>query len=133
MNQCYLRVTGDNFDPNEYLRNTNFEGATTFIKGEVPEHRKRESKTSGFSCFVGEGDIDGQIEYAKLFLQRHKSDLLKLSIATGISSKHLDFGFTCRLNDTSVIVQTDYLPSELLSLAGELQLGILLSQTHCSS
>lgn len=40
---------------------------------------------------------------------------------------YLDFGYYLRLDGQRVLVQCDFLPSELLKLAGELGIGIELS------
>jgi len=45
----------------------------------------------------------------------------------GIEERQLDFGYDCRLHEPNIAMQGEYLPVELLLLAGSLSFGIALS------
>jgi len=58
-----------------------------------------------------------------VFLRKHQSELSRLASFPGVDDRHLDFGYHHR----DAAVQCDYLPPELLALAGSLGIGIELS------
>jgi hypothetical protein len=61
------------------------------------------------------------------FLQAHRSGLAKLKRAPGVEDIMLDFAFNSWVQTKHVAMQGEYLPPELLRLAGELNIGIGLS------
>jgi hypothetical protein len=88
-----------------------------------------DAQTNGFCCEVS---VDGtrfeqQTRDAASFLKRHRGDLERLKRVNTVEAVYLDFGHECRLDNSSVCVQSDFLPTELLFLAGALGIGICLS------
>ncbi len=69
------------------------------------------------------GNLTGQCRDAIAFLRSNKTELQRLKVYRGIDECWLDFGYDRR----DVAVQCDYLPHELLLLAGSLGIGIELS------
>lgn len=70
-----------------------------------------------------DGDLSRQAGDAIFFLRRHQTEFGRLAKFPGLTDRRLDFGYDRR----DVIIQCDYLPPELLTLAGELGIGIELS------
>jgi hypothetical protein len=130
---CVLRVLGDLFEPERFLANTSLIPYVCFQKGCPAMSGNKPiggyAHTSGFCCEVSAADasFEEQTRDAISFLGQHQKDLELLKHIDTLESAYLDFGYECRLNDTSVCVQGDFLPSELLSLAGNLGIGICLS------
>jgi hypothetical protein len=122
---CVLRATGDNFQPHKFLEGASLAACNVFRKG----YRKAENlewDSSGFTVVVSEAPDDNfsrQIEDAIEFLQKHKEDLARLRNCAGLEDVRLDFGVGRR----SGFLQSSYLPPELLTLAGELGIGIEIS------
>jgi hypothetical protein len=67
--------------------------------------------------------LSGQVKDAIVFLQKHQSEIARLAGFPGVEGRTLDFGY----HNRNVFVQCDYLPPELLVLAGSLGVGIELS------
>jgi hypothetical protein len=74
---------------------------------------------SGASMF----EFSRQIEDSKAFLETHELEFARLCRQTGIKEVGLDFGIAWR----DVIVQCDYLPPDLIRIAGALGIGIEIS------
>lgn len=127
MDQCVLRVMGDEFKPIEFLAASRLSAYATFIKGKCSARRLKVAETSGLSCEVGRGSFLEQVEQAIAFLTRHRKDLRRIPTTTTIESCYLDFAYECRIDGSAVVVQRDCLPTELLLLSGELGIGICLS------
>ena len=72
-------------------------------------------------------DLPGQISDAIRFLRRHKADLKRLKTKLQVSDVRLDFPHNLRIGHHDIVAQFDYLPPNLISLAGELGIGIELS------
>ncbi len=85
---------------------------------------------SGFSEWVSRDrwdDLGAAIKDVLKFLQTHKKELEKLKRARGVEHIMLDFAYNSRLGTKGFAVQGEYLPVELLQLAGQLNIGIGLS------
>ena len=129
MDTCLLRVLGDEFDPREFLRTTELIPSSVFRKGEqIPGPRKIEP-TSGFNCEVGIGSFAEQIEMACRFIELHKVVLTGISTNRTVEEFLIEFGYECRLNDESVIIQRDLLPAKFISLAGRVGIGVCLTMS----
>ena len=130
-----LRVLGDAFDPDEFLATARLPVCSKFRKGEQASSRGRLYETSGFNCVASRDteELHEQVPDAIAFLTTHADDLRTLADINGIESKFLDFGYACRLGSNGVALQGDYLPPELLRLAGSLGIGIALSLYPASS
>jgi len=148
---AYLRIYGTEFDPDRFCSESGLtpfylyrrgepvpslppnlrpSGLNLFRRGEPPVPiipERREHERSGINVVVSKADyheFSRQVDEATAFLEAHKEVLLRLRCFPGIEVMSLDFGITRR----DVIVQSDLLPPPLIRLAGELGLGIELSQ-----
>ncbi len=120
---CILRVQGVEFDVDAFLASSGFQPCVVYHRGE-PMSRSRLYENNGFGVAVTEhGKLKEDIPEATSFLSANEAELLRLRDFPGVQSLYLDFGHWRR----DVAVQCDYLPSELLVLAGKLGLGIALS------
>ena len=130
---CVLRVVGEDFDPRPMLATLSFEPYSVFCKGDERfPHGTRDDKREkmgGFQCEVSSADglIGEEVGDALEFLGRYQADLRRLSSIPEIESMTLDFGYWLRIDGERCIAQFDYLPPELLRLAGEMGIGIELS------
>lgn len=122
-----IRVLGDQFDPEVLLKDLTIKPSSVFQKGEIPLGRNKVSMTSGFTCDVGAGSLEGQIELATNFFEIHHEDLKKIAANKYVESYFVDFGYECRLNDESVIIQRDFFPPKFIQLAGEVGVGVCLT------
>jgi hypothetical protein len=124
---CYFRATGDNFDVDAFLASSSLVPDKVFHRGEpcqVNPDRKR--PFTGFAVLVAEnfGRLCSQTTEVTTFLREHEPELSRLSRYPGVSDIRLDFGYD---RDPEAAVQCDYLPPDLLALAGSLGIGIELS------
>ena len=124
METCVLRATGDSFQPEVFLRESTFQPCNVFHKGE----RKAESRTwetSGLTVVVSEGsdDFAQQATDAIKFLKSNRAELLRLKESSGLESISLDFGVTRGIG----FLQSHFFPSELVRLAGELEMALEVS------
>jgi hypothetical protein len=71
--------------------------------------------------------LAGQARDAVAFLKDHADELNVLRAAPGVENMRLDFPLDLRIDRETVMAQFDYFPSELVSLAGALGLGLELS------
>jgi hypothetical protein len=127
---CVLHVTSETTSFAVFLRDTGFPAYKSHEKGEVSAIGKRKPyENYGFSSDVSECDwnnLAGQIEDANAFLRMHERNLRNLLSSHEIADIRLDFPYSCRLGENT-FMQCDYLPPELLKLAGDLGIGIELS------
>ncbi|WP_406699433.1 hypothetical protein V5E97_11235 [Singulisphaera sp. Ch08] len=126
-----LRADGTLFDPEQFIAESNLEACKLYRKDEPlfpkskPEGKKH--STSGITFIASNADFHdfcGQIEEATSFLEINWNELSRLRDFPGIESVTLDFGIAQR----DVMVQCDFLPPSLIRLAGELGLGIEITQ-----
>jgi len=68
-------------------------------------------------------DFGKQVEESIDFLRSNREELLRLKTFEGVEDLRLDFGVSRR----KTIGQYQFLPSELVTLAGELGLGLEIS------
>ena len=126
---CVLRIVGKDLRINDLL-DIKLETDSFWSKGEPrfstnPEGEKR--KDSGATYLVSDAefeDFDVQIKEAIEYLNKNKNQIKSIMSLSGIDGSSLDFGIVWR----DVAVQCDYFPPELIQIAGELGLGIELSQ-----
>ncbi len=126
-----LRVTGRDFDVDRCCAQLGLAPCAAYRRGEPmfpasqPDGRRNEQ--SGVHLVVSDAGFEEfprQVEEAIAFLRAHGGEVRQLVQFPGVESACLDFGVTRR----DVAVQCEYLPPELVRLAGELGLGIELSQ-----
>jgi len=120
---CVLHVNGHDFLVDEFLAGSSLRPYSVSHKGEVG--LRGVYSASGFKVDVSNvsGDLAGQVVDAIAFLRSHQGELARLAAYPGVDDRRLDFGYDRR----DVAVQCDYLPAELLALAGSLGIGIELS------
>jgi len=128
MGGCILRVYCG-FNPQEYTSTSQLPIYNVWQEGELrSQHSKRRNTTSGFSCVVSSQELlADQVTDAIAFLRKYDAELHKVSTLDSIEERQLDFGFDCRLHEPNIAIQGEYLPTELLILAGKHKIGIALS------
>jgi len=125
---CVLHVRSKLASFAKYLKMSRLPSYQSHEKGEISRYGKPYSDY-GFSCIVSEKewtDFEGQIEDAIRFLREHEDELRNLLGKYELDDIRLDFPFSSHL-DEDCIAQFDYLPPELLKLAGNIGIGIELS------
>jgi|SRR6267142_1665995 len=122
---CVFHVRGEDFAVDEFLTTSSLKPYQVWHKGDVLNRKGEECDGSGFSMDVSDVDaeLSGQTADAIAFLRRHETELARLAQFARATDRRLDFGYDRR----TVAVQCDYLPPELLALAGGLGIGIELS------
>lgn len=71
-------------------------------------------------------DFNGQVQDAISFLEKYQKELKILFSSNRISDAYLDFPIYSRLTD-DIVNQNDHLPRKLVSLAGNISIGIEMS------
>ena len=124
---CYFRATGDRFDVDAFLASSSLVPDKVFHRGEPCQaNPERKRPFTGFAVLVAEnfGRLCSQTTEVTTFLREHKLELSRLSRCPGVTDIRLDFGYD---RDPEAAVQCDYLPPDLVALAGSLGIGIELS------
>ena len=122
---CVLRASGDEFEPQDFLASSSFKVCNVFRKG---DSRGKASiwNTSGFTVEVSAAsgsELAKQIQDALEFLRINRDEVVRLTDCARLEDIRLDFGVS-RKNG---FLQCNYLPPELLKLAGALKIGIEIS------
>lgn len=124
---CVLKVHSANDSFKSFATQTNIPICSTHEKGDFRNKTKKIiHEDYGISFDVSDrawDDLDGQIDDAIIFLEKHSRELETLLSTHDISSAYLDFPVYSRL-DEKIVNQNDHLPKELIVLAGKLSLGI---------
>jgi len=128
---CMLRIAGKNLNIDKLLSKTNFVPQAFYRKGEAKfkktQPKGEKNKRSGASFRVSTANYD-QFEKQKreaiTFLKTNRREIRRIMKWPGVDEGELDFGIHSR----DVIIRCDYLPPELIKLAGSLGLGIEISQ-----
>lgn len=128
---CVLRVSSSNSDLTPFIAKSQLQIYESHRRGEMPTigRKKRAHEDFGFKCNVSKrefNDLPGQIADALLFLQYHEEELRQLRAEYKIDDLRLDFACWLRIG-AARITQSDYFPPSLLSIAGNLDVGIELS------
>jgi hypothetical protein len=124
---CYFRATGDSFDVDAFLASSSLVPDNVFHRGEPCQvNRERNRPFTGFAVQLTEnfGRLCAQTAEVTMFLREHELELSRLSRYPGVTDIRLDFGYE---RDPEAAVQCDYLPPDLVALAGSLGIGIELS------
>lgn len=128
---CVLKIYSDTFSFKAFTETTDIPVFSVFDKGEFRNKKKtRVANENVLSLDVSDKDWDdfpGQASDAIRFLSEYNEDLQRLLCSSEDISACLDFPIYSRLND-EIVNQNDYIPSELVSLAGKLNLEIGMSQ-----
>jgi hypothetical protein len=129
---CVLRVTSSRKTLSDFISKAKLPCYDIHDKGDLKKHGRNKNTHydhSGFQSNVSNkewSDLPGQITDANRFLRRHKKDLKKLCNDFKVCDIHLDFPITLRIRGKT-FAQFDFLPPELISLAGKFQIGIEIS------
>lgn len=131
MPDAVLHIRGTDFDPVPMLELTGLTAYQSHKAGDtfnVGRHKGRPRPDGGLSINVSnaDGDLAAEIEDAILFLSKHREQLHLMTNDPSVEDARIDFGYFLRIGD-SCWAQCDYLPPELLKLAGDLNVGIELS------
>ncbi len=128
---CVLRASGTNFDVDSFLKGSSLSALTVFHRGEVQfptsTVSQRKSEHSGMNVSVSTrefSDLRGQIEDAVGFLSDNKEEMRRLCDFSGLERIDLDFP----VEDRDAVRQSDGFPPRLLSLLGELRIGLIVSR-----
>ena len=128
---CVLKIYSDTFSFKEFAGNTKIPIFSIFDKGEYRDQKRtRQVKENTLSIDVSDkewDDFPGQVSDAIGFLSKHHDELFGLLSRISDVKGCLDFPIYSRLN-SNIINQNDYIPSELVCLAGKLNLDIGMSQ-----
>ena len=126
---CILRIIGNELNLNDLLK-VNLIADTTWEKGTPRLKTKPDGKKhlhSGASYLASLADFDEfeqQISDSIKYLKQNNKLIQEIMSLPDVDEASLDFG----INKRDVIVQCDFFPLELIKIAGELGLGIELSQ-----
>lgn len=125
MPNCVFHATGENFAVDGFLAVVQIKPYQVFRRGEPHGRRGRIYESSGFSLDVSgaEEEVSEDVEDAIQFLQKNRDLLAKLADWPGVTDRRLDIACYCK----GWFLQSEYLPPELLKLAGELNIGIEMS------
>jgi hypothetical protein len=128
---CVLRATGKNFDVDEFLKTSSLDALTAFHRGaaQFPTSSvTRKSDSSGMKVSVSareSSDLRGQVKDAVGFLIDNNQELRRLRDCPGVERIDLDF----QVEDREMVFQSDAFPPDLLSLLGELRIGLVISRS----
>lgn len=129
---CVFHVSSETDSFENFLLNTTLPVYQTHKHGDERSNGKRSPYNDyGFSCDVSKkewNDFPGQVEDAISFLKSHSYELKRLATNHVVSDMRLDFPVESRLVANELFSQCDYLPPELIKLAGEVGIGIEISQ-----
>ena len=124
---AYFRAIGDEFDVDAFLAGSVLDPDQVFHRGEPGSIiRSKPCEATGFAIQIsrGFGRLQDHIEEVLSFLREHELELGRLSRYEGVTELSLDFGYE---RCPEAVIQCDYLPAELVALAGSLGVGIELS------
>jgi hypothetical protein len=125
---CMFHASGEQFTVDAFLAESSLAPYCVYHRGEpIPSiaHLDRRREVSGLSLEASSADGDLEAECADVlqFLRTHAGELARLAQFPGVTDIRLDFAYYRR----KTFLQCDYLPPELLLLAGSLRIGIELS------
>ena len=135
---CVLRVSSRRKTLSDFLASSGMPYYESHDKHEIQKIGTDKGKPfsdSGFKSDVstkGFDDLNGQVKDAIQYLKRHKSKIVQLREVFKVKDITLDFPIDLRIGE-KIVVQFDYLPPQLISLAGKLGIGIEISIYRCLS
>ncbi len=127
---CVLRASGANFDVDEFLKISSLDALTAFRPGAVQfptSSVTRRTDYSGMNVSVSTrefSDLNGLVDDAVGFLQENDRELRRLRDFPGLERMDLEFP----VEDRDLVFQRDAFPHQLLSLLGELRIGLIVSR-----
>ena len=121
---CILRVSGRNFQVNDFLQSSPFQPCKVWRVGEAGV--RGVASDSGFNLVVSSGELlTDQIEGAIRFLRSHAVELKRLCSFPGVEEGSvLDFAIHRR----DVLAQFDSFPVALVRLAAEFKFSLTILQ-----
>lgn len=125
---CVLHASGEQFAVDTFLAESSLAPYRVYHRGEPIRSVTRPGRhheESGLSLLASSADGDLEAEGADVlqYLRTHASELARLAQFPGVTDIRLDFAYYRR----KTFLQCDYLPPELIFLAGALRIGIELS------
>ncbi len=129
---CMLRISGVHLKIDEYLKlksePENYHRVGDPVFQTKPDGKKHESCYVGYCLSEADfEDFSGQQQDVIEYLKNHEKVFEHLLSVDGIEDKFLDFGIEKR----DVVAQSDYFEPELVRLAAQFGLGIMMSQYLC--
>ena len=120
---CVLRAIGTEFDVDAFLADSQLAG-TAFHRGE-PRPTGGHRAASGLNVDVAAGfdDLDGQIQAAAHFLDRHEDELRRLAGFPGVEEVCLDFG----IRPIDGAGMTSVFPADFLWQSGALDIDLVVT------
>lgn len=121
-----FRVSGKLFDVDRFLQLVRLKPSMVWRLEETP-YKGRPIESSGFSLVASGAAFDDvwqQIDDVIAFLKHHETDLALINTFPGVEEYLFDFG----IEDRDVSHQADYFPAELLRLAGNLNISLVISR-----
>ncbi len=129
---CVLHVSSKTMSFGDFIEGSSLPIYRSHEKGDpgiIP--RRPAFADYGFSCKVSKkkfSDFKGQVKDAISFLNTNLHELTTLVEQYEIDNIRLDFPIENRMVKMDLASQCDYLPPELIKLAGNIGLGIEMSQ-----
>lgn len=130
---CKLVIRGEYFDIDAFIKQRKLSGFFMAYKGTPMYKSKPEGKKmpySSISIQTSKADfnkLDKQIKYTIKYLKKNQKKLSLITQTKEIELALLDFGINLRIDHKKVAYQSDSFPNELLKIAGDLGLDIILS------
>ncbi len=126
---CVLRASGDDFDVDGFLAESNFEPCAVYHKGEQKHPLKKDNlvASSGFTLDVSEAGFDEfnqQVQDATRFISENHIELARLKSYPGIKSISLDFGVNNNFDAAAKFLR---FPQELIQKVATLNIGLDIS------
>lgn len=125
---CVLRAGGKRFDVDSYLQQSSLLPLAIYHVGEKSFPQSRgPSAQSGFNVSVSDAEmseLEIQIKDAIAFLNSNRVELIRLRDFPGVENSVLDFG----VEQIDLPIQGNRFPSELLRLAGAMNLDLEISR-----
>jgi len=128
---CVLRARGPHFDVDAFLKASSLDALTAFHRGEAQFEASsvsRRGSCSGMNISVStreSSDLKGLVGDAIRFLTDNGAELRRLRDFPGSQRMDLDFPVEAR----DQVFQSDSFPPHLLSLLGELRIGLVVSRS----
>lgn len=127
---CVLHIYLDTDQLDFILNSTTLPIYQSYNKGDRHKYNKKKVYDSNLiSCVVSDkdwNDFEGQTDDMIDFLNKYHIELKSLKDNFTVDKWFFDVPYNCRLNE-EMIIQNDFLPSKLLSLAGYFGIDINLS------
>jgi hypothetical protein len=127
---CVLRVSGADFDVDEFLAGSPLKALVTVHRGDERVQANRPAfryESSGMNVSISTrefSDLSSQVDDAVRFLTDNVRELKRLKEFPGVQTMHLDFP----IQDRDAVFQKDVFPPQLLARMGELNIGLIVSR-----